>query len=93
MNEKRKLDDKLTIRCEKLKGNKVREVAEKTGLTLNELLVEGFLNQEKRESIQVIKLNEFSRQCKKIEDALSVEKDKEIFRKGMEEVWAGLLIM
>lgn len=92
MRETRKLDDKITIRCEHLKANEVRKISKTTGKTLNELLIDGFLANFTIESPQ-FKLDSISKQCVQIENELSTTQDKEIFKKGMNKIWETLLSM
>lgn len=91
MNKERNIDDKLTIRCTREKGNAIRQLCQQKGETLCELLVDPLLENINTEKVKLDNLDIIAEQCKYIEHALMSPKDKIIFREGMQKIWNELL--
>ena len=91
MNKERNIDDKLTIRCTKEKGNAIRQLSQQRDETLCELLVDPLIKNINAEKIKLDNLNIIAEQCEYIENALVSQKDKIIFRERMQKIWNELL--
>lgn len=88
--EKRTKTGKLTIRTSQENADKINNIRKERGITLDELLVTPILC-EKTLKTPSIKLDILSKHCTIIEEQLTIEEDKKIFREGMKSIWEILL--